>query len=153
MGRIEKDDADTRRKDFEMKEKRENICRPEKTKTRESDIDVGDIVLQKQTKTNKLSTSFEHDPYYVIKREGSRLTLKNNEGNISQRNSSFVKKFNGQINEEKTLEYENIDNNIEDTNENEHTDTEVNLREDSSIPSRPKRDKKLPERFKDFVMN
>lgn len=147
-----KDDADTRRKDFEMKEKGK-IYADQKRKTRESDIDVGDIVLQKQTKTNKLSTSFEHDPYYVIKREGSRLTLKNNEGNISQRNSSFVKKFNGQINEEKTLEYENIDNNIEDTNENEHTDTEVNLREDSSIPSRPKRDKKLPERFKDFVMN
>ncbi|CAC5396189.1 unnamed protein product [Mytilus coruscus] len=106
-----KDDADTRRKDFEMKEKGK-IYADQKRKTRESDID----------------------------REGSRLTLKNNEGNISQRNSSFVKKFNGQINEEKTLEYENIDNNIEDTNENEHTDTEVNLREDSSIPSRPKRE-------------
>ncbi|CAG2218703.1 unnamed protein product [Mytilus edulis] len=148
----EKDDADTRRKDFEMKEKGK-IYADQKRKTRESDIDVGDIVLQKQTKTNKLSTTFEHDPYYVVKREGSRLTLKNNEGTISQRNSSFVKKFNGQINEEETLVNENIDTNIEETNENEHTDPEVNLREDSLIPSRPKRNQKLPERFKDFVMN
>ncbi|CAC5391313.1 unnamed protein product [Mytilus coruscus] len=95
-----KDDADTRRKDFEMKEKGKYM------------------------------------PTRKEKRENQTLT-----------NSSFVKKFNGQINEEKTFEYENIDNNIEDTNENEHTDTEVNLREDSSIPSRPKRDKKVTRAF------
>ncbi|CAC5397381.1 unnamed protein product [Mytilus coruscus] len=51
-----KDDADTRRKDFEN-ERKGKIYADQKKKTRESDIDVGDIVLQKQTKTNKLSTS------------------------------------------------------------------------------------------------
>ncbi|VDI82386.1 Hypothetical predicted protein [Mytilus galloprovincialis] len=51
----EKDDSDTRRKNFEMKEKGK-IYRDKKRKTRESDIDVGDIVLQKQTKTNIIRT-------------------------------------------------------------------------------------------------
>ncbi|CAC5413315.1 unnamed protein product [Mytilus coruscus] len=44
-----KDDPDTRRKDSEMKEKGK-IYADQKKKTRESDIDIGDIVLQKQTK-------------------------------------------------------------------------------------------------------
>jgi len=135
-----KDDIETRKRDTEMKEKGK-VYADHRRKTRESNVEVGDIVLQKQSKQNKLSTNFEQQPYRVIKKEGSKLTLENGDGTISQRNTSFVKPLIGDT--------ENIES---DNYENGEILDDCETAQQSDEERRPTRNRKLPERFKDYVM-
>ena len=56
------------------------------------DIVVGDKVIIRQKKTNKLSAKYDKIPYEVIKRHGPALTLQRH-GKITMRNVSLVKKL------------------------------------------------------------
>ncbi|PFX23119.1 Transposon Tf2-6 polyprotein [Stylophora pistillata] len=58
-------------------------------------ISVGDTVLVKAEKTNKLSTNFNPDPFKVVHKTGSEVTLRNETGIELKRNTVFVKKYNG----------------------------------------------------------
>lgn len=57
-------------------------------------ISVGDTVLVKAEKTNKLSTNFNPDPFKVVHKTGSEVTLRNETGIELKRNTVFVKKYN-----------------------------------------------------------
>ena len=52
---------------------------------------VGDIVLLKQQRTNKLSTTFNPEPVRVVARNGSMLVLRKRNGVEFARNTSHVK--------------------------------------------------------------
>ena len=58
-----------------------------------SGIEVGDIVLLKQEKSDKFSTTFEPDPYTVISKNGSNVVLQSSSGTVYSRNSSHIKKY------------------------------------------------------------
>ena len=55
---------------------------------------VGDTVLLKAEKTNKLSINFNPDPFKLVHKTGSEVTLKNKAGVELKRNTAFVKKYN-----------------------------------------------------------
>ena len=59
---------------------------------RPSNIKVGDQVLVKQQKHNKLSTNFSPQPYTVTAIKGSKVVAENKDHRIT-RNSSFFRKF------------------------------------------------------------
>ena len=56
-------------------------------------IQVGDQVLIKQQRENKLSSKFESEPYEVIKRTGNEVMLKASHGGTYRRNVAHVKSF------------------------------------------------------------
>ena len=67
--------------------------------TKSSNIKVGDTVLVKQKKKNKLSTNFATTPYTVISINGSTIVAGNKDHRIT-RNSSFFRKIPSDIESE-----------------------------------------------------
>ncbi|PFX28129.1 Uncharacterized protein K02A2.6 [Stylophora pistillata] len=57
-------------------------------------IRVGDTVLVKAEKTNVLTTNFNPDPFKVVHKTRSEVTLRNEAGIELKRNTVFVKKYN-----------------------------------------------------------
>nr|XP_039264197.1 uncharacterized protein K02A2.6-like [Styela clava] len=108
-------------------------------------VEVGDSVLVKQEKVDKMSTNFNKYPCEIVKKEGGEVTVRDEKGKEFRRNSTFVKKY-----EEGTQN--KIDNNAK----------ESQIAPDATRPSseesitqpyeRPRRERKLPSRFQDFVM-
>jgi hypothetical protein len=73
----------------ESKEKgRQNADRSRRAT--ESTIQQGDMVLQQQPMQNKLSTTFELEPYTIVDRKGTSVVLKRN-SKKAIRHVSFVK--------------------------------------------------------------
>ena len=58
----------------------------------ESQVEVGDQVLLRNTKINKLSPNYDPSPREVIDRNGGEVTLRRKDGVEVKRNVSFVKK-------------------------------------------------------------
>ena len=61
-------------------------------RTKQSNFQVGDTVLVKVPKANKLSTNFDPLPYEITEIKGTRITAKRN-GHYIVRNASFFKKI------------------------------------------------------------
>ena len=57
-------------------------------------IRVGNTVLFKAEKTNKLSTNLKPDPFKVINKAGSEVSLRNKASVELKRNTMFIKKCN-----------------------------------------------------------
>ena len=57
-----------------------------------TDLSVGDKVLIKQPKQNKMSTPFEPEPLQITHKRGSIITAQDGERTVT-RNSSFFKKL------------------------------------------------------------
>ena len=100
----------------------------ERRNASESSVKVGDEVLVKQKKSNKLSMNFEKDPYVVLDKHGSQLTVQSPSGKTIKRNVTFTKPF-------------------VSTNENENVNGE-----NECLNERPKRAVRVPEWQKDFQM-
>ena len=60
--------------------------------TKSTDLSVGDKVLIKQPKQNKMSTPFKPEPLQITHKKGSMITAQNGERTVT-RNSSFFKKL------------------------------------------------------------
>ena len=74
-----------------------------KRHSKPSTIDVGDTVLVRQEKLNKLTTKFNQTPYTVINRKGSEVTARNRNNHIVRSNVSHFKKFKGRNSLTRTL--------------------------------------------------
>jgi hypothetical protein len=59
----------------------------DKSGARENDLEVGDYVLVKQNKTNKLSTPCNPNPMEVVNKKGTMITVRNDHREIT-RNAS-----------------------------------------------------------------
>ena len=64
----------------------------QKRRAQVSDLEVGDFVLVRQEKENKLSTNFQTTPHRVIQKEGNSVQLEDVEGVQRRRNVVYVKK-------------------------------------------------------------
>ena len=78
-------------KDSEKKRKMKEYA-DQRRRSETSGIKVGDVVLIRQPKTNKLSTPFNPHPYKVVARKGSMVTAENGSHKVT-RNVSFFKKI------------------------------------------------------------
>ena len=73
---------------------KDNQTRYNKHFTTKMTIQIGDIVLMKQLKRNKLTTNFGTDPLKVVRIHGSQITAERQKDNkLFTRNSSFFKKL------------------------------------------------------------
>ena len=55
-------------------------------------IRIGDTVLLKAEKSNKLSTNFRPSPFKVVQKTGTEVTVRNEAGEEFWRNSAFIRK-------------------------------------------------------------
>ena len=85
-------DSEARDKDAEMKQSTTDYA-DKKRRAQESDLELGDQVLLKQKKENKLSTTFQGVPYNVSGRYGSEVVVTSPEGVNYRRNVTDVKKY------------------------------------------------------------
>ena len=89
---------------------------------------VGDEVLVKQKKTNKLSLDYEKEPYTVLDKHGSQLTVQSPSGKTMKRNVTFTRPFTA-------------------------SETEKgNVVQSECVSERPKRVVSVPEWHKDYHM-
>jgi len=117
------------------KEKGRNYANQHR-RTKRSFIKIGDKVLIKQGKRDKLSTNFNTTPNTIVSVNGSRLTAERN-GHKVTRNASFFKKFKGQTQDD---DYNmNYQTNISHDNESNELPQEQLLRRST----RPKTQTKL----------
>ena len=107
-----------------------------------SPIIPGDQVLLKNTKsTGKLLPNFEPEPYTVLAKEGSQITVQSSKGTIYNKDSSFCKPYISPAESKVPGEYSNV----KDTDTSDQKSIEIET-------SRPRRIIKAPERFKDYVV-
>ena len=135
-----------------MQKGKGKIYADERRNARPSDKSVGDTVLLKQEKHNKLDTNFSPVPHTVVHKNGSKLSVESPEGVVYNRNSAHTHKYvdDNVIDVDKHVTFADdlIDipcDNIDDTVDN-FTDT----RDDSNLNDsggRPKRSVKPPDRL------
>ena len=118
------------------------ICADKKRNAKESDVYEGDIVILKQDRENKLSETFGKDTYKVIEKKGNEVTVQGEAGEVYRRNTTFVKPA--------------ISNDNPDNSESSEPGVSVApsppRNESRELPDRPVRAKRLPGKFKDFVL-
>ena len=107
-----------------------------------SAVKVGDTVLVKQQKLNKLSTKFGVDPYIVTKVKGTMITAEKN-GHSVTRNISFFKQV-------------PVVPPVNQTEHDDDSDDELVPDQNTRLPvaqaNRPVRARNQPIRFRDYVM-
>ena len=136
--------SEVRDRDSGMKAKAK-VYADKKRNAKESDLSPGDKVLVKQERQNKLSTPFAPEPHEVVTKTGNSVVIESPNDVQLKRNNTHVKKYEERIvrQEEKTT----LPVDLEPTES-------VTEQETAKFPVllRPSRVKKLPEKFKDFVM-
>ena len=128
-----------------MKQRQEKVkVYADKTlRAKKINLEVGDTVLVRQSKTNKFSTLYDPQPYTVISIKGSSVTARRGEKSIT-RHISFIKMFGGTSKQNKKK--------MESTDEEESSEIadgqESSDDEDSpEIPRYPRRVRRQPEFF------
>ena len=159
-------DEEIRDKDMYMKEKNRQYI-DTKRKAEERNIEIGDKVLVKQDRENKLSTPFAQEPHIVVDKLGSQITVQGQQGVTKVRNSTHVKKFlerSDELQSQKTTESLDTENSILNIPNNYHQQLESRERRqedptDVSAPAldplvqplrRSGRERKQPLKFKDY---
>jgi transposase InsO family protein len=128
-------DENTRENDWRNKLTQKTYADNKRGST-DSAITPGDQVLLKNTKASgKLAANYESEPYTVMTKEGNELTVESEDGTVYRRDSSFVKPY------------------IAPTEPAAIGTEPQQPYGETTTRSRPTRVTKLPERFKDFVMD
>ena len=92
LSSFKKDDLAERDRDSEKKQQ-EKFYGDKRRNAQPSNLKVGDKVLLKQKKKDKLTPTFESTPYTVMAKYGNQLTIRSEAGVIYKRNTSHVKKY------------------------------------------------------------
>ncbi|KAJ8344863.1 hypothetical protein SKAU_G00290560 [Synaphobranchus kaupii] len=146
-------DLEVRDRDAEQKGK-SKIYADERHGAKYSDVDVGDTVLVKQEKTDKLTTPFNTTPHKVVSKAGSQVVVESPTGARYSRNTTFVKKY---TSARETPAEEEKPQGAEDSTSNRETPV-VQTPEQSitnsgiSETQRPQRVKRMPQKLTDFVI-
>ena len=135
------EDAKVRQRDAEHKQKGK-IYADTKRHAAESDLKVGDSVLVKQQRENKLTPNFQSNPYVVTDKRGNAITARDTNGTVIKRNVTHVKKYIKRENDSEGQSCE-IETNDEKVYQHEN--------ELSQADSRPKRNTKRPKYLEDYI--
>ena len=104
----------------------------DKSGARENNLEVGDYVLVKQNKTNKLSTPYNPNPMEVINKKGTMITARNDHREIT-RNASHFKEI-------------KTEDDAEDKN-----DEDSQTQPSPKPPYELRRSRKMPKHLEDYV--
>lgn len=132
---------------------------------RQSEVTVGDTVLLRQDKADKFTTTFNATPHKIISKTGNKVVVESPTGAQYARNTTFVKKYEGNglrrdilYEKEEANEAENTDHSEERMEEKHMTvsqttqaETDFHTQTQSDIPVRPQRVKRTPGRLADYV--
>ena len=141
-------DEEMRDTDRERKEKGKQYA-DNRRNAKESNLAAGDQVLLKQPKGNKLTATFESEPYEVINKKGNSVLIESPEGVQYKRNTTHVKQYLTRESEEAVGERET------DVEQLEYDQGSVQAEEkqvEQPKSPRPVRLKSTPKKFDDFVM-
>ena len=173
------EDVEVKDRDSEAKEKGK-LYTDKKRQAKPSDVKVGDSVLLKQKSLNKMTPPFDPQPYQVVSKAGSSVTVQSPSGAQYKRNSSHVKIFNEpkslEQNKEDELNCDEIpkthsENKVDHHAHDEHSTQSQTSPIESATPNesvtnestvqsnikdtviaRPTRLRRTPTRFKDFEL-
>ena len=81
-----------RDRDSETKQRIKDYA-DQRRQAKASDIMVGNFVLLEQNRINKLSHRFEDEPYKVLEKDGSQLTIESSAGVRYKRNVAHVRRY------------------------------------------------------------
>lgn len=129
-----------------------------KRKAKYSEIDVGDTVLLKnQMKKNKLTTNFNPQPNIVLRRNGTRLTVKDlKTGAESDRHVNHAKRITSSspFQNSETAATEDLFDPNQNKASSDPKHREEDGRDDTSrITKKPRRERRMPEYLKDYNIN
>lgn len=143
------DDEEVRDQDASKKEKGKQYS-DKRRKAKESDIEVGDVVLVKQERLNKLSSTFGEEKFTVTEKKGSEVILESPKGKQLRRNSQFLLKY-----REKDCEPVNENITTENDNQNRCDSGDLNQSDFESVTGTSKhhRIRKQPQYLKDYELN
>ena len=118
---------------------------------KESSITVGDTVLVKQQRRNKLTSRFNKTPYLVVERKGTQITAENSQKHRVTRNISHFKRFNNSTVRTDKSEMDSdsdngvqVEQRVQERMESENENTYVGNR-------RSQRVRRAPERFGEAI--
>lgn len=128
-------------------------------------MSVGDIVLVRQDKTDKLTTTFNASPHKIISKTGNKVVVQSPTGAQYARNTTFVKKYEGNRLRQDTHTAQEETNRAESIDHSEaamegkqlpaapslHTETDSHTQTQPDIPVRPQRARRPPSRLSDYV--
>ncbi|KAK3754982.1 hypothetical protein QZH41_004427 [Actinostola sp. cb2023] len=154
MPRLQQDQAspEVRQNDAKRKEQMKEYA-DRHNHARASDLKVGDKVLVKQPKKNKLSTPFKPEPLEVKEKKGSMITAHNAEYTVT-RNTSFFKKIPSSTQVPLTLSDEEEE--LHPNNETDETSSQAQSNADPQDPGTPpplrrsSRNRRAPEYLNDY---
>lgn len=145
-------DFEVRDRDAEQKQQHK-LYADDRRNAEYSEVAVGDKVLLKQEKVDKFSTNFNKTPHTVVHKHGNQVTVESPEGAQYSRNTTWVKKYN----QPQAGEREEASATADPGQQ-----LVMNSRDCPAVPavpdapatpaSRPQRQRKPPERLKDFVI-
>lgn len=148
-------DLDTRDKDAEEKGKAK-LYADGRRRAKQSEVEVGDQVLVKAEKLNKFTTNFHPTPYTVIDKTGSNVFVESPSGAQYSRNTTHVKKYftNPQVEEASDGPNHTSTESTTSTEEPTVAETPGNPKTQTvevEVTARPRRARRPPERFKDYI--
>lgn len=113
---------------------------------KESNTKVGDEVLLQQRRRDKFSTHFEPDPYKIVEKTGSQVTVQSNTGVQYKRNVSHTRPY------IRRADIPDTQDKTTDKPQNDSKDIISEMPSDLSEPRRSDRIRKPPEKLKDFIV-
>ena len=143
-------DMEVRDRDAEQKGKAK-VYADARRGARHSAVSVGDKVLVRQDKVNKLTTTFGATPFTVVNKNGNSLTVESPDGAQYSRNTTHVRRYLSGVEEPM---------NDADDGENVTPATMEVGERDAPVPSspptesratRPLRQMRMPNKYDDFV--
>ena len=138
--------TEVRDKDNEQKG-RAKLYADERRGAKESSVEVGDKVLIRQDKRDKLTTTFGESPHTVVSRAGNSLVVQSDSGAEYSRNTTHVKKLvpADEIKDQSTPQ------NVPDESSGSLTEAEPQAAADPA-PRVSGRIRRAPERYGDYVI-
>ena len=117
-----------------------------KRHAKESTIQVGDTVLVRQYKQNKLTTTFNKVPYIVVSRKGTKVTAENSKHKIT-RNVSHFKRVNAHVNLHPDCSESEDEDECDYNDYVDHNAEHIDNRGNANYTGRPTRNRQAPNRY------
>ena len=162
---LKSNDSDMRERDA-MKKRSMKDYADNKQYVKESKLKLGDTVLLKSTGKSKSGTPYDPHPFEVVDKKGNMITAQRGQ-QVTTRNSSFFKASPKQpqhelpeVKESENYEIQERHEQLEPLVISNKTESDRNrpclnppVTPPSTPVARPKRNRNLPIRFKDYMMN
>ena len=143
-------DTEVRDRDWQQKAKAKMYADTRRG-ARYSDVNLGDSVLVREDRANKLTTTFNPTPHTVISKQGNSLVVENPAGATYSRSTAHVKRYmSGAMPPAPPTPDEDVGTTPE---QQPITDQAEPVLETNSLKNRPRRAGKIPEKYRDFVMS